>query len=159
MPKITFLGAAHTVTGSKYLVEANNKRLLVDCGLFQGQKELRLRNWQPFPVDPASINWVVLTHAHLDHTGYLPRLVKAGYRGPILANQATQELCQLLFRDPAPLMMEDADHAAKNRYKKHAPPLPLYDTDDAKAALKQFQNIPRIGEYRVSPEFLVRSHH
>src|SRR5437016_14367109 len=99
MPRLTFLGAAGTVTGSKYLVEANNKRLLVDCGLFQGQKELRLHNWQPCPVDPATIDWVILTHAHLDHSGYLPRLVNAGFGGPILANDATRELCELLLPD------------------------------------------------------------
>src|ERR1700733_11824175 len=101
MPKLTFLGAAGTVTGSKYLVEAEGKRLLVDCGLFQGLKELRLRNWNPLPEKPASFDWCVLTHAHLDHTGYLPRLVRDGFRGPIYADAATIELCNILLADSA----------------------------------------------------------
>src|ERR1700733_15002274 len=103
MPRLTFLGAAGTVTGSKYLVEANGKRLLVACGLFQGGKELRQRNWNPLPLPPSSFNWVVLTHAHLDHTGYLPRLVGDGFRGPIFANEETRELCSLLLPDSAHL--------------------------------------------------------
>src|SRR6266404_801459 len=102
MPKLTFLGAAGTVTGSKYLVEAEGKRLLVDCGLFQGLKELRLRNWNALPEKPVSFDWCVLTHAHLDHTGYLPRLVRDGFRGPIYADAATVELCNLLL--PTPLI-------------------------------------------------------
>ena len=158
MARITFLGAAGTVTGSKYLVEANGRRLLIDCGLFQGGKELRLRNWAPLSVDPSSIDWVVLTHAHLDHTGYLPRLVNGGYRGPILANDATRELCALLLPDSAHLMEEDAEHAARHGYSTHTPPLPLYTREDAAATLKRFEPIPRLGECRISPEFLVRSH-
>ncbi|HKO05255.1 MAG TPA: MBL fold metallo-hydrolase, partial [Candidatus Acidoferrales bacterium] len=97
MAKLTFLGAAGTVTGSKYLVETGGKRLLVDCGLFQGEKELRERNWTPLPISPATMDWVVLTHAHIDHTGYLPRLVHDGFRGPIYANQATCELTRILL--------------------------------------------------------------
>jgi metallo-beta-lactamase family protein len=155
--RLTFLGATGTVTGSKYLVEANGRRLLVDCGLFQGRKELRLRNWQPLPVDPQSIDWVVLTHAHLDHTGYLPRLVDGGYRGPIFANDATRELCALLLPDSAHLMEEDAGHAARHGYSKHKPPLPLYTEENAFAALSRFESIPRYGEFRISGEFLVRS--
>src|SRR3972149_1060225 len=124
MPRITLLGATGTVTGSKYLVEANGRRPLVDCGLFQGRKELRLRNWAPLPVDPRSIDWVVLTHAHLDHSGYLPRLLTGGYRGPIFANEATRELCALLLPDSAHLMEEDAQHAAAHGYSKHPQPLP-----------------------------------
>jgi len=93
MAKITFLGAAGTVTGSKYLVETEGKQLLVDCGLFQGSNELEQRNWNKLPVDPATIDWVVLTHAHIDHTGYVPRLVHLGYRGPFYSNAATNELC------------------------------------------------------------------
>jgi metallo-beta-lactamase family protein len=158
MPRITFLGATGTVTGSKYLVEANGRKLLVDCGLFQGRKELRLRNWAPLPVEPRSIDWVVVTHAHLDHTGYLPRLFTAGYRGPILANDATRELCALLLPDSAHLMEEDAEHAARHGYSKHKPPLPLYTQEDALGALRQFESIPRLGEHRISPEFLIRSH-
>ena len=111
MAKLTFLGAAGTVTGSKYLVEAEGKRLLVDCGLFQGLKELRLRNWNPLPERPSSIDWCLLTHAHLDHTGYLPRLVRDGFSGPIFADAATIELCNILLPDSAHLMEEDAEHA------------------------------------------------
>jgi metallo-beta-lactamase family protein len=159
MAKIAFLGGTGTVTGSKYLVEANRRRLLIDCGLFQGRKEWRLRNWERLPVDPSTINWVLLTHAHLDHTGYLPRLVNGGFRGPILANEATRELCELLLPDSAHLMTEDARHAAKHGYSKHKPPLPLYTVEDAFAALRRFESFPRTGEYRISPEFLVRSRH
>lgn len=158
MAKITFLGATGTVTGSKYLVEANGRRLLIDCGLFQGAKELRLRNWQPLPVEPQSIDWVALTHAHLDHTGYLPRLVSGGFRGPILANAATHELCNLLLPDSAHLMEEDAEHAAVHGYSKHKAPLPLYTQEEAFATLRRFESIPRHEEYRISPEFLIRPH-
>src|SRR5215813_15033946 len=114
MAKLTFLGAAGCVTGSKYLVEAASKRLLVDCGIFQGLPELTARNYQPLPVDPKTIDYVVLTHAHLDHTGWLPVLVKAGYRGPIYANPATIELSTLLLKDSAHLQEEDSLHAQKH---------------------------------------------
>ena len=158
MPRITFLGAAGTVTGSKYLIEANGKRLLVDCGLFQGGRELTQRNWQRLPEDPSRIDMVVLTHAHLDHTGYLPRVVNDGFRGPIFANAATQELCALLLPDSAHLMEEDADHAASHGYSSHKPPLPLYTQEQVVATLKRFASMPRLGECRLSPEFLIRSH-
>src|SRR5258708_4299728 len=111
MAKLTFLGAAGCVTGSKYLVEAAGKRLLVDCGIFQGLRELTERNYQPLAVDPKTIDYLVLTHAHLDHTGWLPVLVQAGYRGPIFANPATIDLAELLLRDSAHLQEEDARHA------------------------------------------------
>ncbi|MGC2313494.1 MAG: MBL fold metallo-hydrolase, partial [Candidatus Acidiferrales bacterium] len=143
MAKITFLGAVGAVTGSKYLVEAGGKRLLVDCGLFQGPKELRQKNWDRLPIDPASIDWIVLTHAHIDHTGYLPRIVKDGFRGPIYANAATHELCQLLLTDSAHLQEEDAQYANKKKYSSHEPALPLYTVADAQQALKLFQEIPR----------------
>src|SRR6202142_2044092 len=158
MAKITFLGAAGTVTGSKYLVEAGGKRLLVDCGLFEGPKDLRQRNWDPLPIDPATIDWVVLTHAHIDHTGYLPRLVRSGYHGPIYANAATRELCGLLLPDSAHLQEEDAQFAAKKGYASHKPPLPLYPVAAAQAALQQFQNIPRSDPFTISPQFAVRGH-
>jgi metallo-beta-lactamase family protein len=158
MAKITFLGAAGTVTGSKYLVEAGGKRLLVDCGLFEGSKELKQRNWDSLPVDPATIDWVVLTHAHIDHTGYLPRLVRSGYHGPIYANAATRELCGLLLPDSAHLQEEDAQFAAKKGYASHKPPLPLYTVPDAQAALRQFRDIPRADSFAISPQFTVRGH-
>src|ERR1700721_661150 len=119
MAKFTFLGAAGTVTGSKYLVEAAGKRLLVDCGLFEGSRELKQRNWERLPIDPGTIDWVLLTHAHIDHPAYLPRLVRSGYRGPIYANAATRELCQLLLPDSAHLQEEDAKYAAKKGYTTH----------------------------------------
>ena len=158
MPKIAFLGAAGTVTGSKYLVEAGGKRLLVDCGLFQGSKELQQRNWNNLLIDPASIDWVLLTHAHLDHTGYIPRLVQNGFRGPIYSNAATHELCQLLLLDSAHLQEEDAQYAAKKNYSSHKPPLPLYTVAQAQTSLAQFREIPRADVFSISPEFSVRPH-
>jgi metallo-beta-lactamase family protein len=158
MPKITFLGAAGTVTGSKYLVEAADKKLLVDCGLFEGSSELRQRNWEHLPVAPSSIDWVLLTHAHIDHTGYLPRLVRDGFRGPIFANAATQDLCELLLPDSAHLQEEDARYAAKKGYSRHKPALPLYTVEEAQNALRQFRPIPRADVCKISPEFCVRPH-
>jgi metallo-beta-lactamase family protein len=155
MPKLTFLGAAGTVTGSKYLVEAEGKRLLVDCGLFQGLKELRLRNWNPLPEKPASFDWCLLTHAHLDHTGYLPRLARDGFRGPIFADAATIELCNLLLPDSAHIMQEDAQNAQRQGYSKHKPPLPLYSPADVDLVLKAFREIPRSGPFTISPQFSV----
>jgi metallo-beta-lactamase family protein len=158
MAKLTFLGAAGTVTGSKYLVEAEGKRLLIDCGLFQGLKELRLRNWNPLPQNPASFDWCVLTHAHLDHTGYLPRLVRDGYRGPIFADASTIELCNVLLPDSAHLQEEDTVRAARYGYTKHKPPLPLYSQADVEPVLKAFREIPRLGPVTISPQFAVVSH-
>lgn len=158
MAKITFLGAAGTVTGSKYLLEAEGKRLLVDCGLFQGSNELEQRNWNNPPVDPASIDWVILTHAHIDHTGYVPRLVHLGYRGSFYSNAATNELCQLLLPDSAHLQEEDAQYIAKKGYSQHKPPLPLYTVAEAQAALKQFSEIPRAAPFTISPQFSVKPH-
>src|SRR2546426_3035584 len=117
MAKLTFLGAAGCVTGSKYLVEAAGKRLLVDCGLFQGTNELKDRNWKPLPVDPKQIDFAVLTHAHLDHTGWLPVLVKDGYRGPIFANPATIELTEILLKDSAHLQEEETERARRKKYR------------------------------------------
>jgi metallo-beta-lactamase family protein len=158
MAKLTFLGAAGTVTGSKYLVEAEGKRLLVDCGLFQGLKELRLRNWAPLPQRPATFDWCVLTHAHLDHTGYLPRLVRDGFRGPIFADLATIELCNLLLPDSAHIMEEDAQNAQRGGYTKHNPALPLYTPADVEPVLNAFREIPRSDSFTISPQFTVRPH-
>jgi metallo-beta-lactamase family protein len=158
MPQITFLGAAGTVTGSKYLIEAGGKRLLVDCGLFQGPKDLQQRNWNNLPIDPASIDWVLLTHAHIDHTGYIPRLMQNGFRGPIYSNAATRELCQLLLLDSAHLQEEDAQYAAKKNYSSHHPPLPLYTVAQAQTSLAQFREIPRADFFSISPEFSVLPH-
>lgn len=140
--KLTFLGATKTVTGSRYLVEADGKKVLVDCGLFQGFKELRLRNWAKFPVPPGEVDAVILTHAHLDHSGYLPLLVKQGFRGKIYCTPPTLDLCKLLLPDSGYLQEEDARRANKYGYTKHKPALPLYTLADAEESLGHFQTIP-----------------
>ncbi len=147
---LTFLGAAGTVTGSKHLLEVGGRRVLVDCGLFQGLKELRLRNWEPLPVDPRTIDAVVLTHAHLDHCGYLPRLVAGGFRGRIFCTPGTKDLCSLVLPDSAHLQEEDARAANRGGYSKHSPALPLYTSVDAARALTQLQPV---GYQRPVPLF------
>jgi metallo-beta-lactamase family protein len=139
--KVTFIGGVGTVTGSKYLIDANRSRLLVDCGLFQGFKQLRLRNWAPLPVDPKSIEAVILTHAHLDHSGYLPLLIKNGFMGPVISTNATRDLCSILLPDSGHLQEKDAEFANRHRFSKHRPALPLYTAADAEAALKRFRAI------------------
>jgi metallo-beta-lactamase family protein len=158
MARLTFLGAAGCVTGSKYLVEAAGKRLLVDCGIFQGSQELQDRNYKPLPVDPKTIDYAALTHAHLDHTGWLPALVKAGYRGAIFANPATIELTTILLKDSAHLQQEDTLHARTHKYSRHANPQPLYTPDDVEPALKLIKSMPRSGGFDISPEFHVASY-
>ncbi|MGC1414141.1 MAG: MBL fold metallo-hydrolase [Candidatus Acidiferrum sp.] len=158
MAKLTFLGAAGCVTGSKYLVETSGKRLLVDCGLFQGSPELSDRNYKPLSVDPKTINYVVLTHAHLDHTGWLPVLVKDGYQGPIFANPATIDLTTLLLKDSAHLQEEDTLHAKKGKYSRHANPEALYTSEDVDPALRLLKPMPRSGGFDISPEFHVTSY-
>ena len=140
--KLTFLGAAGTVTGSKYLLSIGDRRILIDCGLFQGFKQLRLRNWAQFPVPPSSIDDVLLTHAHLDHSGYLPLLVRNGFRGPILCTDATRALCGLLLTDSGHLQERDAEFANRHGFSKHKPALPLYTEADAEATLKRFRSVP-----------------
>jgi len=139
--KVTFLGGAGTVTGSKHLIESGKTRFLVDCGLFQGLKALRLRNWRPLPVDPRSIDAVVLTHAHIDHSGYLPVLVRDGFRGPIYCTEPTAELCNILLPDSGHLQEEDARYANKKKFSKHRPARPLYTEKDAKRVAKQLTPI------------------
>lgn len=136
---LTFLGGAGTVTGSKYLVEVEGSRLLLDCGLFQGVKGLRLRNWDEPPFDPASLDAVVLSHAHLDHSGYLPLLVKLGFRGPIYCTRGTRDLVEVILLDSARLQQEDAARANRYGYSKHKPALPLYTEEDARLALSLIQ--------------------
>jgi metallo-beta-lactamase family protein len=158
MPKLTFLGAAGTVTGSKYLVEAANKRLLIDCGIFQGTPELSDRNYKPLPTDPKTFDYAVLTHAHLDHTGWLPCLVRDGYRGPIFANPATIELAALLLKDSAHLQEEDAERARTKGYSRHANPQPLYTTEDVDPVFRSMKPMPRSGGFDISPEFHIESY-
>jgi metallo-beta-lactamase family protein len=141
MASLTFLGAAGTVTGSKHLIDFGSHRVLVDCGLFQGLKELRQRNWAPFPVDAARIDAVVLTHAHLDHCGYLPRLVAQGFRGRIFCTPGTRDLCSIVLPDSAHLQEEEARHANKHGYSRHQPSLPLYTQADASRTLTQLQPV------------------
>jgi metallo-beta-lactamase family protein len=140
--KLTFLGGAGTVTGSKYLLDCGDRRLLVDCGLFQGPRDLRELNWAPFPIAPSSIDAVVLTHAHLDHSGYLPRLVREGFAGRIHATSATGDVARLILLDSAHLAEKDAEFANRHAFSRHKPALPLYTTRDAERALKQLQPAP-----------------
>lgn len=135
--KLTFLGATETVTGSKYLLEDAGRRILIDCGLFEGTKNLRLRNWAPLPFPVDTIDAVILTHAHIDHSGYLPVLARMGYRGPIYASRGTSDLCDVMLRDSARLQEEEAAFANRHGYSKHHPALPLYTLDDAQRAIKQ----------------------
>jgi len=137
--RLTFLGGTGTVTGSKYLLEHDGRRLLVDAGLFQGLKQLRLRNWDEFAVPPAGVDAIVLTHAHLDHSGFIPRLVQLGFRGPVYCTSATRDLCGLLLPDSARLLEEEAEYANRHGFSKHHPALPLYTEPDAHAALELFK--------------------
>jgi metallo-beta-lactamase family protein len=141
MASITFLGAARTVTGSKYLLDTGTVKVLIDAGLFQGLKELRERNWQEFPVPPREIDAIVLTHAHLDHCGYLPRLVAQGFRGRVFCTAGTQDLCRIVLPDSGRIQEEDAANANRHGYSKHAPALPLYGEADAFRAVSQLQPV------------------
>ena len=153
MGALTFLGAAGTVTGSQYLLESDHHRVLVDCGMFQGLKSLRVRNWAQLPVHPASVASVVLTHAHLDHSGLLPRLVSNGFAGRIFCTAGTADLCKLVLPDAAHLQEEDARRANKGRYSKHTPALPLFTENDAAEALARFQPFGYHRPAPVSPDF------
>jgi len=141
MLNLRFLGGTGTVTGSKYLLENGKARILFDCGLFQGYKVLRLRNWAPAPVAPGKLAAVVLTHAHLDHSGYLPLLSKKGFRGPVFCTQATASLCGILLPDSGHLQEQDAKFANRHRFSRHHPALPLYTEQDAESCLKQFRPV------------------
>lgn len=149
---VTFLGATDTVTGSRFLVTSSQSKVLVDCGLFQGIKSIRKKNWDPFPVDVSTIDSVVLTHAHLDHCGYLPLLARQGYQNPVFATHYTAELASVILHDSAHLQMEDAKYAAKKGYSKHAIPLPLYNVEDTEKALKLFKRVKFRSRVQVAPD-------
>src|SRR6267378_5677803 len=146
MTTLSFWGAAGTVTGSKYLIEADRARVLVDCGLFQGMRELRERNWQEPPFNVASVNAVIITHAHIDHTGYLPRFVRQGFRGPVYCSKGTAELMKILLPDAARLQEEEADYRNRHKLTKHAPALPLYTEEDANRTLSLIHPVSNTGE-------------
>jgi metallo-beta-lactamase family protein len=148
--KLKFLGGAKTVTGSRYLLEVGDHKILVDCGLFQGLKDLRLRNWDRFPVEPSEINTVILTHAHIDHTGYLPKLVKEGFNGPIYCTFPTLELTKILLKDSGKLQEEEANYAQKKGYSKHEKPLPLYTIEDAEKVFPLLQPIQMEREEKIN---------
>ncbi|MED7955061.1 MBL fold metallo-hydrolase [Streptomyces sp. BE303] len=156
---LTFLGGVGTVTGSKFLVETDHAQIMIDCGLFQGHAELRRRNWRALPLDPADVRAVVLTHAHLDHCGYLPRLVREGFRGPILTTANTARLAELILRDSAHLLREDADHANGHGWSKHRPARPLYDEDDVERTIGMFDPLPLETDVEIIGGTFLRLHH
>src|SRR5260370_37210692 len=146
MSSLSFWGAAGTVTGSKYLIETARARVLIDCGLFQGGHELRDRNWAEPPFNAASVNAVILPHAHIDHTGYLPRFVRHNFRGPVYCSRGTADLLKILLPDSARLQEEEADYRNRHKITKHLPALPLYTEQDAREALKLLQVVKNTGE-------------
>ena len=145
MAKISFFGGVGTVTGSKYLLESNGRKVLVDCGLFQGLPELRQRNWDPQPFEASELDAVVITHAHIDHTGFLPKLVKSGFSGSVYTSRGTRDLLKILLPDAGRLQEEEADYRNRHNLTTHAPALPLYDEADAKEALKALVGVPNDG--------------
>ncbi len=153
---VTFWGAAETVTGSRFVVDTEQARVLVDCGLFQGIKRLREKNWEPFPIEPASIDAVVLTHAHIDHSGYLPALARDGFDGTVWCTPGTAALSRILLRDSAHLQEEDARYANKRRSSRHHPALPLYTRDDAELVLERFRTCRHDDEVEVARGVNVR---
>jgi metallo-beta-lactamase family protein len=158
MPTLTFLGAAKTVTGSQYLVRAGDSSVLVDSGMFQGPKELRDHNWVAPTFDPSTADALVVTHTHLDHIGRIPRLVKQGFRGPIYCTPATQELAEVLLKDAAHLQEEDAEYLNRKGLSRHKPALPLFDTADVEASLKQFRPAPLGRSVAVTPQISFTYH-
>ena len=163
MPTLSFWGAAGTVTGSKYLVETDRARVLIDCGLFQGPRELRDRNWQEPPFDVRTLSAVLITHAHIDHTGYLPRLVRNGFRGPVFCSRGTSDLLKILLPDSGRLQEEEADYRNRHKITRYLPALPLYTEQDAKEALKLVQVVANGGQpvpvaNGISAEFRIAGH-
>ncbi|HEY4308474.1 MAG TPA: MBL fold metallo-hydrolase [Pirellulales bacterium] len=158
MITLTFHGAAETVTGSKYLLQNNDAQILIDCGMFQGLKELRLRNWSPLPFDAESVAAIVLTHAHIDHIGYLPRLVKFGYAGPVYCTPATRDLARIMLLDAAKLQEMDAEYANRKKISRHHPVLPLFDVIDVKESLQLMRPVERKEWFSPARGFRCRYH-
>lgn len=163
MSSLSFWGAAGTVTGSRYLIETSGARVLIDCGLFQGGRDLRDRNWQEPPFKAAAVNAVIITHAHIDHTGYLPRFVRHGFRGPVYCSRGTADLLKILLPDAARLQEEEADYRNRHKITKHSPALPLYTEQDAREALKLIQVVSNTGQSvniakGVTAEFRIAGH-
>lgn len=158
IPTIRFLGAAGTVTGSRFLLELDKTRVLIDAGMFQGLKELRLRNWDAFPIAPSSINAVVLTHAHLDHSGYLPLLVREGFAGHAYMTEYTAKLAEVVLRDSAHLQTEDAQYAARKGFSKHAQPRALYDEHDVNETIQLFTPTSFRTRLEIAPETAITFH-
>lgn len=156
--QLGFLGGAGTVTGSKYTLQTGHDIVMVDCGLFQGFKTLRLKNWAPLPIDPRQLAAVVLTHAHLDHSGYLPLLVRNGFSGPIFASRPTLELCRILLPDSGFLQEKDAEFANRHGFSKHRPALPLYTVQDARRSLDHFRPLPFDATHVLTPAMSYRMH-
>lgn len=156
MSSLSFHGAAGTVTGSRHLLRIGGKNILVDCGLFQGPKNLRLKNWDPFPISPIDIDLIVLTHAHIDHTGYLPRLIRQGYSNPIICTHTTAQLCKYLLPDTAHLQEEEARWANKKGYSKHSPALPLFTAEDAENTLKLFKPVQFGDHFNIAPGYRLK---
>ena len=156
--RIKFLGGAGSVTGSKFLLEIDDVNLLIDCGLFQGLKDLRRRNWDPLPLPAKEIHAVVLTHAHLDHCGYLPRLVSEGFTGPIYCTRGTEKLARIILEDSAKLQEEEAEYARKKGYSRHSIPKPLYTHEDAEATFHLFQSQPWATPVGILPGIQVAFH-
>jgi len=154
--KLTFLGATGTVTGSKYLLNTGSQRILVDCGLFQGLKQLRLKNWANLPINPRDVDAVVLTHAHIDHTGYLPLFVKNGFTGKVYCTEATRDLCKILLPDSAHLQEEEAEYANRRGFSKHHPALPLYTKEDAFKALELLTPVPFDQDVNIGDDVTLR---
>lgn len=153
LPRIKFLGAAGTVTGSKFLVQGQTSQVLVDCGMFQGLKELRLKNWERLEIEPKEIDAVILTHAHLDHCGYLPKLVRDGFRGKVYLTPYTAELARVIMLDSAKIQTEDAAYAAKKGFSKHKPPKALYEVEDVNKAIRQFEVVEFHMTQRINDDF------
>ncbi len=158
MPKLTFYGATGTVTGSRFHLEIDGKNLLIDCGMFQGPKAIRLKNWEVFPIPPSTFDYVLLTHAHIDHSGYLPKFVREGFNGKIICTHATAELCKIMLKDSAHIQEEDAKWANKKGFSKHSPAMPLYTTEDAIKTLNLFHPLHYGDFFKLSENTRIKFH-